>query len=192
MKQRSDLARYEGIYERIRKHYGRGEALPVELQSRVDRWKTARTYLLQDDVHTDYQVVQYLVEDCKVSEAVAWQDVRDTRRYFSQVETVNDEFGKIKLRMQIEQLANTTTKDAVRAQCHRNLIELGGYNKPQPEEGTTKQIIMVIGTDPRLVGAKPIANLQKIVEKFIGEKHKRELMIEDTDFEMVADGGKPA
>ncbi len=191
---RTDQGRYEVIYDKIMRHYNKGDVLPDDLADRLKRWKTARTYFLDIQPHTDYDVVQLISEEFGVSEGTAWNDVRDCKRFFASMEQVNIEFEKVMLRQKIMKLEHTTTKDQVRAICHANLIKLNGFDKPVPEESGSKQIILNIDFNPARIGAKPIPNLLGVVEKFIGEKAKRELMIEDTDFEMLPanDGAQPA
>lgn len=188
---RTDAARYEVIYDKIMRHFNKGEDLPDELAGRVMRWKIARSYLLDLQPRTDYDVVQLLVEEFTISEGTAWNDVRDCKRFFGSMEQINSEFEKIRLRARIEKLAHTTNKDSVKAMCHANLIKLGGFDKPEEEEaGGAKQIILNLSFNPALVGAKDVPNLDRAVQRFLGEKAKKELIIEDVDFEDVpsADG----
>ncbi len=189
---RTDHSRYEVIYDKIMRHYNRGEVLPADLAGRVLRWKAARVYLLDLNPKTDYDVVQLVADEFGVSEGTAWNDVRDTKRFFASLEQVNAGFDKVLLRQKILKLEADTMKDQVKAMCHANLIKLGGYDRPVAEDNAAKQIIIQLDFNPALVGAKPIPNLQRIVEKFIGDKARRELMIEDTDFEPVADNGAGA
>lgn len=184
---RTDQERYEVIYDRIIRHYNRGEELPDDLAERIKRWKSAREYFLDLKPKTDFDVVQLLVEEYEVSEGTAWNDVRDCKRFFASMEKTNREFDRILLKQKILKLENTTTNDKVKAMCHANLAKLGALDEPEQAGESGKQIILNVDFNPARIGAKPIPNLLATVEKFIGEAAKRELMIEDTDFEMITD-----
>ncbi|KAB7728136.1 hypothetical protein F5984_20540 [Rudanella paleaurantiibacter] len=190
---KTEHERFEDAFERIRRYYDRGQPLPPDLADRVMYWKAARSYFLGDDptIRTDSDVVDRLCDDFEeLSEGSAWRHVRDCKRYFASMETVNVEFEKVLLKARISKLEQTTSKDSIRAACHTNLIKLGGFDQPQHSEGGSKTVILNIAFNPALVGAKPVPNLLQTVEKFIGEKARRELMIEDTDFEMLPDDGR--
>lgn len=191
---RTDADRYEVIYDQIIRHYNKGEELPDDLAKRVVRWKAARVYFLDLTPRTDFDIVQLIVEDFTVSEGTAWNDVRDCKRFFASMERTNREFDRTLLKQKILKLEHSTGKDQVKAICHANLIKLGALDEPDEGESTGKQVILNVDFNPQRVGAKEIPNLLATVEKFIGEAAKRELMIEDIDFEMIptSDGTSPA
>ncbi|WP_234733239.1 hypothetical protein [Tellurirhabdus bombi] len=179
--------RFEVVFDKIHRAWDRGEDLPLAIADRLKRWKAAREYFLSKTYMTDSQIVERLADDFRISEGLAWRDVRDAKRFFASTEQVNKEFDIIMLNTRIRKLEDSADSDKVKAACHANLIKLNGYDKPQNVEEGSKQIILNIDFNPALIGAKPIPKLEQTVERFIGEKAKRELMIEDVDFEDITD-----
>jgi hypothetical protein len=190
---KNENERFEDIFDKILRWYKSDGTKPLapDLAQRLLRWKSAQTYILTFRPLTSTEVVNYLTKTFTISEPVAWRDLRDTKRLFAEMDTVNDSFDRIMMAAEIRDTkakALAAGKFAAAAQCDTNMIKLRGFEKdPGEAQSGSKQIILNLQFNPKLVGAKEIPNLLQTVEKFIGEKAKRELMIEDIDFDEISD-----
>ncbi|MFD1143030.1 hypothetical protein ACFQ4C_18025 [Larkinella insperata] len=187
---KSENERFEDAFDAILKWYkSDGETpLSASLEGRRQRWIAAREWMVAIRPLTDSETVKYLVSTYQVSEPQAWRDIRDTKRFFATMEATNKEFEKVMLIAQIKSLRTTALFNGdlkTAAKCDDNLIKLNHFDQPQDTDQAPRQIKVSIDFNPARIGAKPIPNLEAKVAAYIGEKAKRELMIEDVDFEPV-------
>lgn len=178
-------ARFESDFEKILRWY-RDETryqLSDSLKERLLRWKFAQEFILTSRPLTDTQTVNYLMGVHNVSEPQAWRDVRDTKRFFASMQKTNKEYDRIMLEAQIRDLrakAEAKGQYKVAATCDATLQKMGVGEQAPEESNVGKTIELVIGFNPKLLGAKAIPNLQAVVAKYIGEEAaRRELMITD-------------
>lgn len=187
---KNEEQRFEDAFDQIMRWYkdesGRIQLSP-SLEGRRQRWLSAREWMLTYKPLTDTGVVNFLVQHHGVSEPQAWRDVRDTKRFFASMEKANREFERIMLVANIKDLrtkAESKGQFKVAAQCDATLAKMGQFDKPDEtdEQATGKHIELLVGFNPKLVGAKEIPNLLEQVQKFIGDKAARELMLDNADF----------
>ncbi|WP_128544076.1 hypothetical protein [Larkinella soli] len=188
---KSESERFQEAFDHIMRWYRSDGQKPLSppLEARRLRWVAAREYIVLYKPLTDSEIVKYLAKTYGISEPQAWRDVRDTKRFFATMEAVDKEFDKIMLIAQIKDLrtkAILLEDYKTAAKCDENLIKLGHFDQPGEGGPAGKTIVLSIDFNPARIGAKPIPNLQQMVEKFIGERARRELMIDDTDFEAVS------
>ncbi len=185
---KSEDARFEDAFDQIMRWYrdesGRYQ-LSDSLQQRLDRWKSAREWILTYRPLTDSATVQFIIKTHQVSEPQAWRDVRDTKRFFASMEKTDKEFDRIMLVADVRSLRAKAEMEGdlkVSAACNATLQRMGVGDEVQAVSSVGKKIQLLISFNPKLIGAKEIPNLLETVEKFIGENARRELMIQDEDF----------
>ena len=187
---KNEEQRFEDAFDQIMRWYkdesGRIQLSP-SLEGRRKRWLSAREWMLTYKPLTDTGVVNFLMQHHGVSEPQAWRDVRDTKRFFASMEKANREFERIMLVANIKDLrtkAESLGQFKVAAQCDATLAKMGQFDKPDEsdDQATGKNIELLVGFNPKLVGAKEIPNLLEQVQKFIGDKAARELMLDNADF----------
>lgn len=184
---KSEDMRYEDAFDHIMRHFKDENRYPLSdsLRGRLDRWRAAYDWILTYKPLTDSAAVKFLMGMYQVTEPQAWRDIRDCKRFFGNMEKAHRDFERIMLIAQIRDLrakAEAKGQFKVAAQCDATLAKLEITIKDDQEgenQNTGKNIELLIGFNPKLVGAKEIPNLLEQVEKFIGEKAKQELMIED-------------
>lgn len=187
MKSKSEEARFHEVFDRIRKHFQNEDKYPLtpELEAEYTRWKAAYNFKLLQRPLTDTAVVDHLMGFFKISEPQAWRDVRNTKRFFTSMEQANLEFDRLMLIAQIRDLrvkAELADNLAVAAKCDATLAKLGVGKEAQEETSEAKTINLLVGFNPKLIGAKENPNLLKEVAKHIGEAQaRRELMIADEE-----------
>jgi hypothetical protein len=191
---KSEEFKFEDAYAKILRYY-RDESgtvvLDPVLEARLNRWKMAREYIHVQKPLTDTETVKFLMKYFEVSEPQAWRDVRDTKRFFAAMEPVNKEFDRIMWVSQVKDLrakAELAEDYKTMAVCDKNLKDAGQADGAVDESAGVKNITLVVGFNPKLVGAKEIPNLYQKVEQFIGEAAKRELMMDDDDWSRTDDG----
>lgn len=162
------------------------------LEARLNRWKMAREYIHVQKPLTDTETVRFLMKYYEISEPMAWRDVRDCKRFFAAQSTVNKAFSDIMWEAGVRDLrakAELAGDLRVMAICDKNLKDASTATQAAEEASSAgKTIVLMVGFNPELVGAKPIPNLLETVERFIGEAAKRELMIESEDWSKPSDG----
>ena len=178
--------RFEEYFDEILRHFRSGGKRPLspDLEQMVMRWKVAREFILTNRPLVDSMTVSFVMASCQVSEATAWRDVRHTKRFFASMEAVNLEFEQIMLLADVKDLrvqALTKNKHDVAAKCDATRQKILDSAKPVGDDQAGKQITLNLTFNPKLVGAKEIPNLLEQVEKFIGEKARRELMMDDDE-----------
>lgn len=183
---KSEDARFEDDFEKIMKWYRDETRYPLteSLQGRLNRWKSAREWMLTMKPLTDSQSVAFLMgAHAGLSEPQAWRDVRDTKRFFASMEKTNKEFDRIMLVADIRDLrakAERVPDLRTVAQCNSTLQKMGVGEEKTDAEGQSKDIEIFVGFNPKLLGAKEIPNLLAVATKFIGEEAaRRELMIDE-------------
>lgn len=191
---KTETDRFEEDFDRIRKWYKSDGAkpLPGDLEGRLLRWKSAQTYILTFKPLASTEVIKYLCETFTISEPRAWRDLRDTKRFFAEMDTVNDAFDRIMMAAEIRDTkarALLQGKFSAAAACDANMIKLKQYDQPTPTDEGSKQIILNLQFNPKLIGAKEVPNLLEIVTRFIGDRAKQELMVEDIDFDDMPNDG---
>lgn len=181
----NENAKFEEYFDEILRWYRSdgNKRLRPELEAALTRWKSAREFILTRRPLVDSETVQFIVMTAGVSEATAWRDVRNAKRLFASMEAVNIEFEQIMLLADMKDLrvqALLKNKHDVAAKCDATRQKVLERVSAQTEtEQGTKQIVLNLTFNPALVGAKPNPKLLEQVEKFIGEKARRELMIDD-------------
>lgn len=182
---RNEDASFLDDFERVKRYYQDEKKYPLSdsLMGRLKRWKSAREWILTQKPLTDSFTVQFIVDTHNVSEPQAWRDVRDCKRFFASMEKVNKDFDRIMLIADIRSLrtkAEFSGDLRTVASCYAILQKLGVGEETQEESANTKTIELMVGFNPKLLGAKEIPNLLAEVSKFIGEEQaRRELMIEE-------------
>lgn len=183
---KSEDARFEDDFDKIMRSFkDERYKLTDALQQRLDRWKSAREWILTQRPLTDSATVNFLKQNHGISEGQAWRDVRDTKRFFASMEKANLEYDRIMLVAQIRDLrakAEFAGDFAVAAKCDATLQKMGVGKEAEAVDTGAKTIELVIGFNPALIGAKPIPNLLAEVTKYLGEEQaRRELMIAEED-----------
>ncbi|RYC69758.1 hypothetical protein [Spirosoma sordidisoli] len=183
MKSKSEDVRFEEAFDAIMRWYRDEDRYPLtpSLAERLNRWKSAREFILTMKPLTDSSVVGFLMQTHQVSEPQAWRDVRDTKRFFASMEKTNKDFDRIMLISNIKDLrtkAEFSGDYKVVAQCNATLAKMGVGEEEAPDANVGKKIELHISFNPKLIGAKEIPNLLEQVEKYIGEAARRELMME--------------
>lgn len=191
---KSEESKFEDAFAKILRYY-RDESgtvvLDPVLEARLNRWKVAREYIQLQKPLTDTETVRMLMKYFEVSEPQAWRDVRDTKRFFAAMQPVNKQFEQIMWIAQVKDLrakAELAEDYKTMAVCDKNLKDAGVADSPVDESAGVKNITLVVGFNPALVGAKEIPNLYEEVERFIGEAAKRELMMNDTGWSRDGNG----
>lgn len=177
------------------------DSLPLETRERAARmryitalffskkagkaWQFRSNYSLVAMVKTQYP---------KVKDYTIRQDIRMVQRLYPIVEESDREFRKMLLRHSIEETINEARNKGnlkVVASSERNLMLLEGFDKDVPEGGTSI-VINVNGYNPALIGAKPIKNLDELIEKQLAEDIEREKdeLGDYVQYEMVEDAEK--
>jgi hypothetical protein len=188
----SEAELFEEDLDKILRWYkdetGRVKLTP-KLEERLNRWKMAREYILTFSPPTDRETVRFLMKSFQISEPMAYKDVRNTKRLFASMETVDKEFDRIMLiasvKKHIDRLLATGRESQVTS-CYALLARLGGYDKPT--EGANEgggSLILNVQFNPKLLGAKEIPNLEATVQKFIGDRAKEELMLQVDDIDWI-------
>lgn len=183
---KSEEQRFEDDFEKIISWYRDETRYPLSdsLKGQLDRWKFAREWILLWKPLTDSAVVSVLMQTYPISEPQAWRDVRNTKRFFASMEKTNQEYDRIMLVADIRDLrvkAENAKDYRTVAQCNATLQKMGVGASAEKEESTeSKNIELIIGFNPKLLGAKEIPNLLEVATKFIGEEAaRRELMIQE-------------
>ncbi|MBO0951068.1 hypothetical protein [Fibrella forsythiae] len=194
------MRRFDEIFDALIQWYKEGgvDELPPELKVHRLRWMQIRDYIMTHNPKHDGQVVSHFGIEWGLQETVVYYEVRNAKRFYAHIEPAVVEFDKIVLVSQIKALRQTAIvngKLAVAAQCDKNLIALGAYDQPKALEGGGATVIeMHLDFNPALVtgGAKRDPKLLDQVKRFLGEaKAKRELLIDDVEFEDVPDQPEP-
>lgn len=187
MKAKSEEARFYQVFDKIWKHFQNEDRYPLtpELESEYKRWKAAYNFKLLQRPLTDTFIVEHLIGFFKISEPQAWRDVRNMKRFFASMEKTNEDYNRIVLEAQIRDLRVKSEEAGsfnVAAMCDANLIKLGVGKEAEEETSAPKTINLLVGFNPKLIGAKENPNLLKEVAKHIGEAQaRRELMIADDE-----------
>lgn len=180
----NESAQFEQYFDEILRWYRSEGKKPLrpELAQMVVRWKAAREFILTFRPLTDSETVDMLIAAYQISEATAWRDVRNCKRLFASMSPVNHEFEQIMLMADVKDLrvqALQKDKHDVAAKCDATRQKILEKTRPVEQDQSSKQIVLNLTFNPKLVGAKEVPNLLEQVTRFIGEKAKRELMIDD-------------
>lgn len=159
------------------------DALPIETRERAARMRYITTLIFHKKAGKAWQfrsnhslIPLVKAQFPKVKDYTIRQDIRMVQRLYPIVEESEREFRKMLLRHSIEETINEARNKGnlkVVASSERNLMLLDGFDKDVPEGGTSV-VINVNGYNPALIGAKPIKNLDELIEKQLAEDVERE------------------
>ena len=173
--------RFEDKFDRILRAWkdrtGR-VILPKELEDQLDRWLAFRTFMLEFPYESDPDYVREIMAQFDCSQRTAYQCLNDTRRFFASAEAVNQEFEKVMLvadlKKQIKRLDTAKDEKELLA-AKRLLAKLIGADQPVNPEGGSNTVINILNYNPELLGAKPVSNLQSLIDKIkADDQHKLE------------------
>lgn len=176
--------------------------LPVETQARLDRmiWINWLIFGKNEGKAWRFQSNAQLITAVKtqfpsISQVTIRKDIAMVQRLFPMVEKADVEFRKMLLAHSIEQNINDAREKGqlkVVETAHRNLMVLFGFDKETPQ--TSQSIVLNLnGYNPALIGAKPIKNLDELIEKQLAEdiEREKEELGEYIEYEIVDDAQKP-
>jgi len=191
---KSEIQKFEDNFDRIVKYYfdeRHQDKLPADLQAQLDRWKFVRLVYSSWKVTIKREVATALIKQYGIDEATAYRDIANAQRLYVRLEEVNREFERI---IRIEEIKALRAKCIARgdlkiaAECDKNLIKIGGYDKELEPPKIVKQIINNFVYDARLVDGEDIPNIEKLAAQFYVKKKKELECIEDAEIVMEALG----
>lgn len=172
---------FEDKYDQILRHWrdrsGTVE-LDAELETCLNRWLTVRTWLLAAPNETDRYYIDRIEEEFDVKERTAWQLLKDTRRFFADVDTVNTQYERLMqiadLRLRIKAFSLAGDGKAEMA-ARKLLAELTGTTRPDDDAGNkgNTTIINMLVCDPSLLGAKEMPNVDQIILELQAEDEEK-------------------
>lgn len=184
---KSGIQRFEDNFDTIVKHYfndGQQVKLSEDLTKQLERWKFVRMVYSSWKVTLKREVANALVKEFGVDEATAYRDIANAQRLFVRLEETNREFERI---IRIDEIKQLRAKCIARgdfrtaADCDKNLIKIGGYDKELLPAPVIKVIHNEISYDPRLVDGEEIPNLEKVVAQFLVKKKKEMLSFDEAE-----------
>ncbi|GAB4042207.1 hypothetical protein [Spirosoma litoris] len=165
--------RFQDKFDRILRHWkdrtGR-VVLPLDLEQQLDRWVDFRMHMLEFPYESDPEYVKVIMVKFDCSQRTAYQLLNDTRRFFASAEAVNQEFEKVMLladlKKQIKRLDDKESRNEKELLAAKRLLaKLIGADQPANAEGGGNTVINILNYNPELLGAKPVANLQELIDK---------------------------
>jgi hypothetical protein len=177
---KSEIQRFEDNFDKIVKYYldeKSQDKLSPELQAQLKRWKFIRLVYSSWKITIKREVVNALVKEFGVDEATAYRDIANAQRLYARLEEVNKEFERI---IRIEEIKALRSKCISKgdlktaAECDKNLIKIGGYDKELQAPKVVQNITNEIVFDPRLVDGEVIPDIERVVAQFLVKK-KREV-----------------
>jgi hypothetical protein len=150
--------------------------LTPELEDQVERWQLIREHIREFPHESDSELLAVIMNRFSVSRRTAYNVLSETRRFFSQIEPVNQEFEKILLINQLKKDIFDTRaagKYKEMATLQATLSKVIGAEKPADPDGGKNTIINVLNYNPTLIGAKEYSNIDELIEKIKNEDKRR-------------------
>lgn len=184
---KSEIQRFEDNFDKIVKYYldeKFNDRLPAELVVQLERWKFVRLVYSSWKVTIKREVATALVKEFGVDEATAYRDIANAQRLYVRLEEVNKEFERIVRIEEIKALrSKCITKGDLKtaAECDKNLIKIGGFDKELEPARIVTNITNEIVFDPRLVDGEVIPDIERVVAQFMVKKKRQLDDLEDAE-----------
>lgn len=171
--------------------------LSEKQEEQLGRWRWIREWIVSWQADSDREIIEAIITEFSISERQAYIDLKNTKRFFSSMETVEKEHEKslmiTRLKRNIKALqADGSIKARIAmVKAEELLSKIMGIQEPEHQQPVPVVVTVTPVFDPSILGVEEIDDdrLEKLLKAFGKKKEEeRRLEVEDVDFEMIMNG----
>ena len=145
--------------------------VPDIIQDRIMRLRNTFTQWVNNCYLQDKDIVQYLMEDCGVSQSTAYEDIRIVKQLLGDVNAAKKSYHRWQFNENIKDLIVRCRADGDFKTEERAIATYARYNQLEQPDEQDVQLDKIpiqpfdITTNPEVIGIEPIPNLHAHISK---------------------------